>query len=73
MVQDAFETIVSPACKSPSFTPTTIVRTSLDLAGAEMMTFLAPASMCFWAVSEVRKNPYTLEQRQCSFLPMEGH
>ena len=30
---------------------------SSDLAGAEIITFFAPAAKCFWAPSRVRKAP----------------
>ena len=57
MVQDALETIV---CFRGSYfswlTPMTIVRSSF-LAGAEMMTFLAPAVMWALAFSASVKRP----------------
>ena len=39
-----------------SFTPTTTVRSS-SVAGAEMMTFFAPAEMCLPASAALVKNP----------------
>merc|ERR1719310_1669985 len=47
VVHDAQETtcIVSGSYSS-TFTPTTMVGVSASFAGAEMMTFLAPPSMC---------------------------
>merc|ERR1719231_1380689 len=48
VVHDAQETTaIDSVSYSSSFTPTTRVGVSGSLAGAEMMTFLAPPSMCF--------------------------
>ena len=57
VVHEALEMMLSVAGSySPSFTPMTTV-TSSPLAGAEMMTFLAPASRCFFAASALVKKP----------------
>ena len=57
VVQDALETILwFFGSYLSSFTPITIVRSS-PLAGAEMMTFFAPASMCALALSASVKRP----------------
>ena len=45
VVHEAAEMIVSSAVKMSSFTPNTTVGRSLP-AGAEITTFLAPASIC---------------------------
>jgi hypothetical protein len=50
VVHEAPETIVSSAVKVLWLTPYTIVFKS-PVAGAEIITFLAPASMCAWAFS----------------------
>src|SRR5512135_1037189 len=55
VVQDAADTMVSPAYFS-WFTPYTNIGVS-SLDGADCTTFLAPASMCFWQDSLVRKKP----------------
>merc|ERR1719252_335794 len=48
VVHDAHETTAMVAGSYSSvLTPTTIVGVSASLAGAEMMTFFAPPSMCF--------------------------
>ena len=47
VVHEAAEMIVSEAFKVPSFTPNTIVGKSFT-AGAEITTFLAPASIWAW-------------------------
>ena len=47
VVQDAAEMIVSSAVKIFSFTPNTTVGKSFP-AGAEITTFLAPASIWAW-------------------------
>merc|ERR1719310_252693 len=47
VVHDAHETTVMEAGSySSTLTPTTMVGVSASFAGAEMMTFLAPPSMC---------------------------
>ena len=57
VVQDALETILwFFGSYLSSFTPITIVMSS-PLAGAEMMTFFAPASMCALALSASVKRP----------------
>merc|ERR1719163_2266056 len=48
VVHDAHETTaIDAGSYSSVLTPTTMVGVSASLAGAEMMTFLAPPSMCF--------------------------
>src|SRR5215212_1213850 len=57
VVHDAFEiTSCWSASYASSFTPSTSV-TSGSLAGAEMITFLAPASRCLAASSRLVKSP----------------
>src|SRR5690606_39290872 len=56
VVQDALDTMVWSAFSSLWFTPITNVGVS-SFAGADITTFFAPASICFWAVSLVRKKP----------------
>jgi hypothetical protein len=57
VVQDAFEIT---SCRSGSYwsslTPSTTVRSG-SVAGAEMITFVAPASRCFAAPSRAVKKP----------------
>src|SRR3990167_5158215 len=55
VVQDAAETIASPAYLA-WFTPYTNIGVS-SLDGADCTTFLAPAAMCFSQVSLVRNRP----------------
>merc|ERR1719446_926091 len=55
VVHDAHET--TDMSVSSSLTPTTRVGVSASLAGAEMMTFLAPPSMCFMQSGVVVKAP----------------
>merc|ERR1712056_43600 len=57
VVQEAHETIFMEVCKSSVLTPTTIVGVSASLAGAEIITFLAPASTCFIQPSVVVNAP----------------
>merc|ERR1719326_2619896 len=57
VVHDAQETTAIEVSYSSSFTPTTSVGVSASLAGAEMMTFLAPPSMCFMQPSVVVNAP----------------
>merc|ERR1719487_3120744 len=57
VVHDAHETTAMSLVYSSSLTPTTRVGVSASLAGAEMMTFLAPPSMCFMQPSVVVKAP----------------
>merc|ERR1719420_2182062 len=58
VVQDAHETTCIDAGSYSSWlTPTTRVGVSASLAGAEMITFLAPPSMCFMQPSVVVKAP----------------
>merc|ERR1719326_417970 len=57
VVHDAQETTAIEVSYSSSFTPTTSVGVSASLAGAEMMTFLAPPSMCFMQPSVLVKAP----------------
>merc|ERR1719267_193153 len=57
VVHDAHETTDIDDSYSSSLTPTTRVGVSASLAGAEMMTCLAPSSMCFMQPSVVVKAP----------------
>merc|ERR1719487_160836 len=57
VVQDAHDTTDIEVSYSSSLTPTTRVGVSASLAGAEMITFLAPPSMCFMQPSVVVKAP----------------
>merc|ERR1719454_1613047 len=57
VVHDAHETTAMSLVYSSSLTPTTRVGVSASLAGAEMMTFLAPPSMCFMQPSVVVNAP----------------
>merc|ERR1719298_159973 len=57
VVHDAQETTCMDESYSSWLTPTTRVGVSASLAGAEMMTFLAPASMCFMQPSVVVNAP----------------
>merc|ERR1719182_954646 len=57
VVHDAHETTAIDESYSSSLTPTTRVGVSASLAGAEMMTCLAPPSMCFMQPSVVVKAP----------------
>merc|ERR1719310_2197246 len=55
VVHDAHETTAIDVSYSSWLTPTTSVGVSASLAGAEMMTFLAPPSMCAMQPSVVVK------------------
>merc|ERR1719253_1517802 len=57
VVHDAHETTAIDESYSSWLTPTTRVGVSASLAGAEMMTFLAPPSMCFMQPSVLVKAP----------------
>merc|ERR1719453_1177639 len=57
VVHEAHETTDMDVSYSSSFTPTTRVGVSASLAGAEMITFLAPPSTCFMQPSVVVKAP----------------
>merc|ERR1719284_715750 len=57
VVHDAHETTAIDDSYSSSLTPTTRVGVSASLAGAEMMTCLAPPSMCFMQPSVVVNAP----------------
>merc|ERR1719387_2337550 len=58
VVHDAHETTgIEAGSYSSVLTPTTMVGVSASLAGAEMMTFFAPPSMCFMHPSVVVKAP----------------
>merc|ERR1719454_1380714 len=57
VVHDAHETTAIDDSYSSSLTPTTRVGVSASLAGAEMMTCLAPPSMCFMQPSVVVTAP----------------
>merc|ERR1719331_3728801 len=57
VVHDAHDTTAMSVVYSSVLTPTTMVGVSASLAGAEMMTFLAPPSTCFMQPSVVVKAP----------------
>merc|ERR1719484_479197 len=57
VVHDAHETTAMEVSYSSSLTPTTRIGVSASLAGAEMMTFLAPPSTCFMQPSVVVNAP----------------
>merc|ERR1719181_119351 len=57
VVHEAHETTLMEVSYSSWLTPTTSVGVSASLAGAEMMTFLAPPSTCFMQPSVVVKAP----------------
>merc|ERR1719408_1098118 len=57
VVHDAHETTAIDVSYSSWLTPTTSVGVSASLAGAEMMTFLAPPSTCFMQPSVVVNAP----------------
>merc|ERR1719230_191070 len=57
VVHDAHDTTALAESYSSSLTPTTRVGVSASLAGAEMMTCLAPPSMCFMQPSVVVNAP----------------
>merc|ERR1719359_2103611 len=57
VVHDAHDTTAIEDSYSSSLTPTTRVGVSASLAGAEMMTCLAPPSMCFMQPSVVVNAP----------------
>merc|ERR1719379_2014036 len=57
VVHDAHDTTAIEVSYSSSLTPTTRVGVSASLAGAEMMTCLAPPSMCFMQPSVVVNAP----------------
>merc|ERR1719336_3745544 len=57
VVHDAHETTAIDESYSSSLTPTTRVGVSASLAGADMMTFLAPPSTCFMQPSVVVNAP----------------
>merc|ERR1719487_1606669 len=71
VVHEAHETTFMEAGSYSSvFTPTTMVGVSASLAGAEMMTFLAPPSMCFMQSGVVVKAPV---DSQTYSTPVEAH
>merc|ERR1719321_1701957 len=57
VVHEAHETTFISVLYSSVLTPTTMVGVSASLAGAEMITFFAPPSMCFRQPSVVVKAP----------------
>merc|ERR1719221_830323 len=57
VVQEAQDTTFISVLYSSSFTPTTMVGVSASFAGAEIMTFFAPPSMCFMHPSVEVKAP----------------
>merc|ERR1719387_3082459 len=70
VVHEAHETTAMSVSYSSSLTPTTRVGVSASLAGAEMMTFLAPPSMCFMQPSVVVKAPV---DSQTYLTPVDAH
>merc|ERR1719436_332975 len=70
VVHDAQETTAIDESYSSSLTPTTRVGVSASLAGAEMMTCLAPPSMCFMQPSVVVNAPV---DSQTYSTPVEAH
>merc|ERR1719181_1603811 len=70
VVHDAHDTTAIEVSYSSSLTPTTRVGVSASLAGAEMMTFLAPPSMCFMQPSVVVNAPV---DSQTYSVPVEAH
>ncbi|EEQ40283.1 hypothetical protein CLUG_04411 [Clavispora lusitaniae ATCC 42720] len=64
--REALETMFWPAYLS-SLTPTTNIGASAE--GAVMTTFLAPASMCFWAPSSLVKTPVESMTNSTPSLP----
>merc|ERR1719387_3059042 len=70
VVHDAHDTTDMEVSYSSSLTPTTRVGVSASLAGAEMMTFLAPPSMCFMQPSVVVNAPV---DSQTYSTPVEAH
>jgi hypothetical protein len=69
VVHEALETIRCPAASYvSSLTPRTIV-TSGSVAGAEMITFFAPASRCFEAPSRSVKSPVDSTTRSTPSSP----
>merc|ERR1719218_408951 len=70
VVHDAHETTAIDESYSSSLTPTTRVGVSASLAGAEMMTCLAPPSMCFMQPSVVVNAP--VDSHTYS-TPVEAH
>merc|ERR1719502_2631599 len=70
VVHDAHETTAIDESYSSSSPPTTRVGVSASLAGAEMMTCLAPPSMCFMQPSVVVNAPV---DSQTYSTPVEAH
>merc|ERR1719353_550827 len=70
VVHDAHDTTAMSVVYSSSLTPTTRVGVSASLAGAEMMTFLAPPSTCFMQPSVVVNAPV---DSQTYSTPVEAH
>merc|ERR1719276_802936 len=70
VVHDAHETTAIDESYSSSLTPTTRVGVSASLAGAEMMTCLAPPSTCFMHPSVVVNAPV---DSQTYSTPVEAH
>merc|ERR1719252_510963 len=70
VVHDAHDTTAIEDSYSSSLTPTTRVGVSASLAGAEMMTCLAPPSMCFMQPSVVVNAPV---DSQTYSTPVEAH
>merc|ERR1719353_1615015 len=70
VVHDAHDTTAIEVSYSSSLTPTTSVGVSASLAGAEMMTFLAPPEMCFMQPSVVVNAPV---DSQTYSTPVDDH
>ena len=68
VVQEALETKVMSLVYLSRFTPQTNMGVS-SLEGADMMTFLAPASIWAWAFSLVRKRPVDSTTYSAPSLP----
>merc|ERR1719375_2345548 len=69
VVHEAQETTFISVLYSSVLTPTTIVGVSASLAGAEMITFFAPPSVCFRQPSVVVKAPVDSQTYSTPTLP----
>ena len=67
-MQDPFEIILCSFFKSLLLTPWTTVK-STSLAGAEIITFFAPASICLPAVILSKNNPVHSKTTSAPILP----
>ena len=68
VVHDPFEIILCSFLSSLLFTPWTTVK-SISLAGAEIITFLAPASICLTAEALSKKRPVHSKTISAPILP----